>query len=401
MKFNKKIVAVSACVLIVSFACFKIQDFSSVRVYAEKTNSEIQSEINALNSRMSAIAKEQTALQNQINSAQSEQNSIISEITNLSHEIDIIDEQILIIDSLLIQYDELTAQQESEIAELQVKIEDEKKVLDEMIRLSFEYSSTGSAIEFIFGAESFTDLLSRVDLLEYHLSYNDKVIENYNNTLTNLETAQTAYEQAKLTMTQYKTEQVQLAEQLEAKKADAEAKRNQLSVNIELYEKNLAEKQTYINQLDNEIKALAAMFAKEDKTTYSGTFTFPIPTNVYRITSYYGNRTDPFTGKTAYHSGYDFACSKGTEIYAADSGTVVIAAWNGGYGNCVTINHGGGIMTLYGHCSEILVSSGDTVKRGDVIAKVGSTGRSTGNHLHFEVRKNGSVIDPAPYIGLS
>ena len=142
------------------------------------------------------------------------------------------------------------------------------------------------------------------------------------------------------------------------------------------------------------------MLAKDDKTTYTGTFTFPLPANVYRITSYYGNRKDPFTGKTAYHSGYDFACAKGTKIYAADSGTVVIAKWNGGYGNCVTINHGGGIMTLYGHCSELLVTAGQKVSRGDVIAKVGSTGRSTGNHLHFEVRKNGSVIDPSPYIGL-
>lgn len=399
MKIAKRHISAFLCAALAVGVMLGFKQEPSITANA-KTNSEIQSEINALNSRMNNVTKEQTALKNQINSAKVAESNVISEITNLTHEIDLIDQQILIIDSLLVQYDELTAQQEIEIFDLQAKIEKEKQILDEMIRLSFEYSSTGSAIEFIFSAESFTDLISRVDLLEYHLSYNDKVIENYNNSLTELENTKASYEQAKATMSEYRTEQLALSDELEAKKSDAEAKRNQLSVDIELYEQNLAEKQKYVNQLDSEIKALAAMFAKEDKSTYSGTFCFPIPTNVYRITSYYGNRTDPFTGKTAYHSGYDLACSKGTEIYAADSGTVVIAAWNGGYGNCVTINHGGGIMTLYGHCSELLVKSGDTVKRGQVIAKVGSTGRSTGNHLHFEVRKNGSVIDPAPFIGL-
>ena len=90
----------------------------------------------------------------------------------------------------------------------------------------------------------------------------------------------------------------------------------------------------------DEVKRLAAMFAKEDTSTYTGTFKFPLPANVYRITSYYGTRKDPFTGKTRSHTGVDLACAKGTEIYAADDGTVVIAKYNGSYGNCSSRKYG-------------------------------------------------------------
>ncbi|MBQ8758092.1 MAG: peptidoglycan DD-metalloendopeptidase family protein, partial [Clostridia bacterium] len=359
-----------------------------------------QSEIDALNSRMNNISKEQKVLKEKINQAQSAAKTLSSEISDLNYEIALIDEQIIVTDALIAQYEALMSEQEVQIKDLEEKLVKEKKILDQMIRLSFEYSGTGSAIEFIFSAEDFGDLLSRIDLLGYHLSYNDKVIENYNNSLVELEQTKASYEAAQTTLSNYRDEQAARAEELGLKKSEAETKKKQLLDNAEEYEKDLAEKQKYINQLDNEIKQLAAMFAKEDKTTYSGTFQFPLPSGVYTITSYYGNRKDPFTGKASNHSGYDFACAKGTKIFAADSGTVVIAKWNGGYGNCVMINHGGGIMTLYGHCSELLVTSGQKVSRGDVIAKVGSTGRSTGNHLHFEVRKNGSIIDPSPYIGI-
>ena len=380
---------------------FTLSGTESVLIDADaKSNKEIQSEIDSLSARMANISNEQKVLKDKINQAHSTAKTLSVEISDLNYEIALIDEQIIVTDELIAQYEALLTEQENEIAGLEVKIENEKRILDQMIRLSFEYSGTGSAIEFIFSAEDLGDLLSRIDLLGYHLAYNDRVIENYSTSVKALEDTKKSYESAKETLSKYRDEQAARIEELEGKKAEVESKKSRVLADAKEYEKDLAEKQKFVNELDSEIKELAAMLAKDDKTTYTGTFTFPLPANVYRITSYYGNRKDPYTGKTAYHSGYDFACAKGTKIYAADSGTVVIAKWNGGYGNCVTINHGGGIMTLYGHCSELLVTAGQKVSRGDVIAKVGSTGRSTGNHLHFEVRKNGSVIDPSPYIGL-
>ena len=117
------------------------------------------------------------------------------------------------------------------------------------------------------------------------------------------------------------------------------------------------------------------------------------------ITSGFGYRTDPITGATAYHSGLDFGISCGTPIKAAGNGVVVSAGWNdGGYGNMTLITHGGGLATLYGHQSTIAVSAGQTVTAGQVIGYVGSTGKSTGCHLHFEVRVNGNPVDPSSYL---
>lgn len=394
----KRFSVISVCIAlaVIAFVGLKCADFS---VYA-KTNAELQKEIDALTGKMDNIESQKKALQTKINSAKSTAKTLAGEITDLTYEIDLLDEQIIIIESMLEQYDVLIEEQKILIEDLTIKIEKQQKMLDEMIRMSFEYGGTVSTIEFIFSAEDFSDLLTRIDLLSYHLKYNNKVIESYNETLNTLEKTKLEYEEALVDMSAYMQEQEDLKIQLEQRQTIAEIKRAQVLANASEYEKELKEKQAFIDELNAEIKRLAEMFAKDDKSTYSGKFLFPLPQGVYRTTSYYGYRKDPLTGKTAYHNGYDFACAKGTKIYAVDDGTVVIANWNGGYGNCVTINHGGGIMTLYGHCSSLNVVSGQKVKRGDVIAYVGSTGRSTGNHLHFTVYKNGNLADPAPYLGI-
>jgi murein DD-endopeptidase MepM/ murein hydrolase activator NlpD len=116
------------------------------------------------------------------------------------------------------------------------------------------------------------------------------------------------------------------------------------------------------------------------------------------LSSHYGYRTDPFTGKRAWHSGTDFAGKLGSNIVAVASGVVTWAGDRYGYGNLVEINHGGGYSTRYGHCKKLLVKVGDVVKKGQVIAKMGSTGRSTGPHVHYEVLKAGKSINPEKYI---
>lgn len=117
------------------------------------------------------------------------------------------------------------------------------------------------------------------------------------------------------------------------------------------------------------------------------------------VTSEFGGRTDPLTGKWVGHSGLDLGAAKGTSIRSAKAGTVKTVVYGStGYGYYLTIDHGNGMVTLYGHCSQILVREGQTVKGGETIAKVGSTGRSTGNHLHFEVRINGSAKNPRNYL---
>jgi len=124
------------------------------------------------------------------------------------------------------------------------------------------------------------------------------------------------------------------------------------------------------------------------------------PVRLGHLSSGFGRRTDPITGRISMHTGLDFAAPRGTPIYAVGSGVVVFAGRNGAYGNMVEINHGGGYKTRYAHTSVIKVSKGDLVQKGEEIAAVGSTGRSTGSHLHLEVYRNGMAVNPARYVAL-
>ncbi|WP_442867967.1 M23 family metallopeptidase [Caproiciproducens sp. CPB-2] len=136
----------------------------------------------------------------------------------------------------------------------------------------------------------------------------------------------------------------------------------------------------------------------------SGIFGYPIKVGKYTISSPFGYRSNPTTGKYTLHKGVDFAAAYGTPIYASESGKVIFADFGitgggyGGYGNVVAIQHSSSTISLYGHCSQLLVKKGDTVQKGQVIALVGSTGESTGNHCHFEIRENGKAVDPMGFL---
>ena len=131
-----------------------------------------------------------------------------------------------------------------------------------------------------------------------------------------------------------------------------------------------------------------------------GVMVWPIAMEGTYITSGYGNRLHPIQGVYKNHAGIDISGSNvnGAPVVAAADGVVTYAGWIGGYGNCIIINHGSGIVSLYGHGSETVATVGQVVKQGDIIMKVGSTGNSTGPHVHFEIRKNGEVVDPIPYL---
>ena len=116
------------------------------------------------------------------------------------------------------------------------------------------------------------------------------------------------------------------------------------------------------------------------------------------VSSHYGSRMDPFVGRKAMHLGTDFRARSGSRVHAAASGTIKFAGRRGGYGNLVEIDHGNGLITRFAHLSRILVAKGDKVVRGAVVGKVGSTGRSTGPHLHYEVRRNGRALNPARFL---
>lgn len=180
--------------------------------------------------------------------------------------------------------------------------------------------------------------------------------------------------------------QSELVQRLNSDRLALEAAQNQL-------EKDSKNLETLIQQ-----KIAAQAKANRERNIFAkGTGIFAFPSDAPTSSSF-GWRVHPILGYRRFHAGLDFAASYGSTIRAADSGTVIFAGWYGGYGKTVIINHGNGITTLYGHSSELYVTEGQTVQRGQAIASVGSTGLSTGPHLHFEVRRNGTPVNPADYL---
>lgn len=213
----------------------------------------------------------------------------------------------------------------------------------------------------------------------------------------------------------------QQADELEQRRQTIERQKNEIAlITQELlarkteYEAQAQEQEKLITRLKDDQQALEAaesrlaadsenlailiqqrLAAAQGIVRGTGRFVFPANGS---ITSRFGNRVHPILGYRRFHAGIDFGASYGTTIRAADSGQVIFAGWYGGYGRSVIVNHGGGITTLYAHSSRLLVSEGMTVQQGQAIATVGSSGLSTGPHLHFEVRRNGSPVNPLDYL---
>ena len=251
-------------------------------------------------------------------------------------------------------------------------------------------------LDVLLGAKDFSDFSSRMYLLQKIISRDLELLEKLKQDAAEINSRK---EQLAAEMKEIKATQTEL----EAKKAKVNKLREQRAYMLykaqeeeqssqEEYERLLAISENIASMLRNMENAGGGAPAGQGCT---GQFMWPCNGP---ITSYYGWRTHPIFGTTKYHSGMDIAVDSGTPIHAADSGTIVYSGWLGGYGNCVMIDHGGGLVTLYAHNSALNVGEGQYVSKGTVVAYAGSTGYSTGPHCHFEVRLHGELTEPLNYL---
>lgn len=352
-------------------------------------------QIKNLEKDLAGVRNERSAAQQALNRAKSGKSAQIALKEQYDREIVAIDEQLRTTDALIEQYELSISETQQNIEELVAEQGSQQELFDEMVRMSFEYGSD-SYLELLFGAEDFSDFLSRIDLISYHLSYNRSVIEKMKEVEDNLHTNEENLRSSKENLENYKQSKETLREEFETKSAESTALISRLADDEAEAAAALKIIQESEKKLQSDIDALTREL--NSTSTYSGgKFKWPLATSGTN-TSGWEWRTNPITKRREFHNGVDIAAPKGTNIYAAADGTVVKCEWYGGYGNCVIINHGGGVMTLYGHCNSLNVKNGQSVKAGDVIAYVGTTGQSTGYHLHFTVYEGKTAVNPWNYL---
>ncbi|MEM6519337.1 MAG: peptidoglycan DD-metalloendopeptidase family protein [Cyanobacteria bacterium P01_C01_bin.70] len=242
-------------------------------------------------------------------------------------------------------------------------------------------------------SENFNEFLDR----RYQLR---RVYDADRNVLVDLKAKADKIKQQRAVVESQKTRVSLLRQELLAKKQQYEAEATQQQQLISRLQSDQAALESAGAQLARDSEEIATLIRQKvaaSNGAVRGTGVFVFPVNG-RITSGFGYRRHPILGTSRLHAGVDFGAPSGTTIYAADSGRVIYAGWRGGYGNTVILDHGGGITTLYAHSSRLFVRVGQLVGQGQAIAAVGSTGLSTGPHLHFEVRQNGSPINPMGYL---
>ena len=300
------------------------------------------------------------------------------------------------------QLDAITLQIENKQNDIEVaKANIEKQetaFLERMVTLYEE--GEASYIELILGAQNMVDFLSRVEMVTSILEYDQFVITQLEENTANLEVAVDELEYA-LEL------QTSAIEDLEDNIKEAQKKSDEAQDYMQSLEQNeSALLQNYYNakaqeeELNAKLEERLRQLQEQEKKAYvGGNLGWPLPVDVrYTVSSEFGWRT--LWGASDFHLGIDLACAANTNVYAANAGTVIESQYHYSYGNYVLIDHGGGIATLYAHMNERWVSAGDTVVQGQQIGLVGTTGSSSGYHLHFEVRENGTVTEPRNYIHL-
>ena len=390
-------------------------------------------------SNLSEAQQEKKTLENDLQKAKELIDSLKGSKEDIQSEVEKLDKQLNEISGKVKEFESRLSKKRQEIADTESALnkakEQEKKQYRNMkkrIQFMYENGQT-SYVEMLLSADSFTDFLNAVEYITQISQYDRKMLKEYQNMQVTIADTQKTLETdyASLQSLQAKVQEEKQAvaalesakkgelndvaddltdAQTVAKAYEAEIQaQNEVIAQIQAAQKRAAEQQAAQQQAQAaEENQGATDAAGENQNTAqnttpsgngqsTGSMMWPCPSSK-RVTSDYGPRTSPTNGASSNHKGIDIGAAYGADIVAADGGTVLVATYSSSGGNYVIIDHGGGLCTVYMHASSLTVSAGQTVSKGQVIAKVGSTGLSTGNHLHFGVTLNGVYVSPWGYV---
>ena len=380
-----------------------------------------QSEIDDLKSQKAALSEQSASYEATINSLKNKKNAQVELKTALDSKLALTNQQIMNLEEQIKLHDALIERKTQEVDEAQKTADEQLEKYKKRVR-AMEESGRYNYFEVLFGANSIGEFLSLIDDIGDIMQSDKELEESYKQSVTDLKTVKAEYEEAQAELKQNKVECAQLKDQLQIDITQAASVitslQSEINDNASVLSELDSQESALQSQIQSKVKQLNEQKKAEEEANRNnsnnggnnnggstvGTGNLVWPSYCTYITSRQGPRVHPITGEYKNHGGTDIGASYGSAIYAADSGKVVSSSdgWNGGWGNYVMIDHGNGMQTLYAHMSSRAVSVGQTVKRGQTIGYVGSTGMSTGPHLHFEMYVNGARIDPqTKYPGMS
>ena len=350
-----------------------------------------------------SLEEQKQNVQNQIEESTGELEYVQEELSQTLIQVQQLDDTIVQAEQEIANYNTQLTQLQTQVDEteanlqkIQKNYEENEKLLEERLVVLYEKGET-SFLDLLLKSSSLTEFLSNYYLLEQIVEADTELLEGIEKEKTEVENTKKNLEEQKANLKILKAKREQTYVTMQNNKTMQQNYLSQLSDT----EKELQQKIEEFKAEEQRIENLIQLAASQD---YSGNYTggvmaWPIAKSGTYITSDYGIREHPIQGVVKKHTGIDIGnAGFGAPVIAAADGIVTMASYYGGYGNCVMINHGNGISTLYGHGQKILTTVGTEVKKGDLIMEVGSTGNSTGPHLHFEVRVSGSPVDPKPYL---
>ena len=352
---------------------------------------DIKSDLNVVKEKIKELENTKSSLKSYIAKLDSEANALAAKIRQLEEEIEAKKAKI--------------AETEEELAEAERVAR--KQYEDMKTRIQYLYENgTTSYLELLLTADSIGDFLNKstyaVQMSQYDRNMLNEYIAQKEKIADTKEILEQEEEELELLAEAAEEEKKTIDSLIQTKTAQIQSYQSQIDSQTSEaadYQKDLEEQEKLLNQIEEQIAAAALANASDgDGDGGASGFIWPCPSS-HRIPSYFGPRPQPTPGASTNHKGIDIGASYGAAIVASADGRVTTARYSSSAGNYIVISHGNGMSTVYMHCSALYVSEGDTVSQGQTIAAVGSTGYSTGNHLHFGVIKNGTYVNPLNYVG--
>jgi murein DD-endopeptidase MepM/ murein hydrolase activator NlpD len=357
---------------------------------------KIDKQLKDLKNEMDRTAQNQKSAEKSVKALTGKKETTKVEIEALLTRIDVVQKKLETTQGKIAAAEEKLHVTGQELEDAIKQLKNREKLMDSRVRLAYTAGAV-SYLDVLLSSTNFSDFLDRFDAVESIVTQDRRIADQKKAYSEEVASKKIQVEQELQAVKLLYAEMEDNKSELEQNEADKEVMMSNIAKQIDDMEEISDESAKQLTELAKKASALEAQKNRIKNYYKGGKLGVPLK-SAYHISSSFGFRIHPITGKKKLHAGIDMAAPKGTPVYAAESGVVTVARSYSGYGNCIIIDHGGQLWTLYGHLSSIQVKEGETVKRGEKIGLVGSTGQSTGNHLHFEVRKNAEPVNPAPYL---